>query len=788
MLNHNLLLFFRNIKKHKNSFLINTIGLASGLTCVLLIALWVNDELNVDKFHENDADLYHMMETSEYPGYIEVGETTSGHAGELLKEHMPEIELAVQVGRYPNDATLSTEDQVIRADGRYVSKDYFKIFSFPLLEGNKNKVWEEKNGIMISEKLARILFGSASNAMGKAVDFQHRRTLTVSGVFEDIPNRSSQQFDFVLSFEELAAANSYLREWGSVSTVVYFKMRPGTDISAFNKKIENFIIEQTDYRQGHRKPFLKKYSEEYLYGKYENGIQTGGRITYVKLFSIISVFILIIACINFMNLSTARASRRLKEIGVKKAAGAHRRSLIVQHLTESLAVSFIALFVSLLLVHLLLPEFNRITGKELMLSYNSSTLLWLLGITVITGLLSGSYPALYLSGFSPVDILKGKLQTFGSEVWIRRSLVITQYTISIVLIVSVLVVYKQIEFIQSKSLGYTKDQIIHFDREGKTLDFASMETFLTELEKIPGVVSASSSRTKLADEPWGVGGIEWPGKELRDATEFQHMIVYYDLLEMLDIELLEGRTFSKEFTSENTKTIFNEAAIAYMGLEDPVGKVVNFRGIPREIIGVVKDFHFSSFHENISPMIINMWPERLTKLMVKLEAGKEEETLKAITDFYQTYNPGFLFSYTFLDENYQSLYKAEKRIAVLSRYFAGLAIIISCLGLFALAAFTAERRKKEIGIRKALGQGSTQLSILLSGEFAKLVIVAVFIGLPLAYFLTSDWLSGFAYKIEIKLWYFIVAGVTALLVALLTVGTQTVRAATRNPVESLREE
>ncbi len=787
MLRHHLKLFRRNILRYKFSFFINSVGLSTALTCTILIYLWVNDELQMDKFHDNDR-IFHLKEFYEFPGRTIANQVTSGNMALLLLEEMPEVVRAVQVAKYLDNATLSKEKETVKADGHYVSKDFFKVFSFPLIKGDKNKLWADTGTMVLSETMANTLFGSPEAAMGETIDLQHKEKYTVAGVFRDISRHASEKFDFVLSYEELIPSQPNLMDWGSQSTYVYLDMQPGTDVMAFNEKIHDFIREQTGNRQTHRAPFIQKYSDEYLYGKYENGIQAGGRITYVKLFSTIALFILIIACINFMNLSTARASRRLKEIGIKKVVGANRKTLIFQYLTEAVALSFMALLLSLIYVALLLPEFNLITGKQLHISFDIGFVLSLLGIALFTGLLSGSYPALYLSGFKPIAILKGRLNASVGEVWTRKGLVIIQYTVSVVLIVSVLVVHEQIEFIQNKNLGYNKEQIIHFDREGKTMDNDHMDTFLSELKNIPGVVSASSSRNKMTNQGWGVGGFHWEGKDPNDHTQFQNMIAYYDLLEMLDIELVEGRTFSKDFASEDTKVILNEAAIAHMQLKDPVGKTINFRGMDREIIAVAKDFHFESLHEDIKPMIINLWPDRISKFMIKIAAGREKETLASLADFYQGYNPGFLFDYKFLDENYQELYQSEQRVSTLSQYFAALAIIISCLGLFGLVSFTAERRKKEIGIRKVLGGSSAHISFLLSSEFVKLVLVAIFVGLPISHLLTHNWLSGFAYNTGSNLWYFVAAGALVLVVTVFTVSTQTVLAANRNPILALKEE
>lgn len=788
MFKYHLVFYFRNIKKYKTSFFINIAGLSTALACAIMIGLWANDELLTDKFHEKDDQLFQLMEFFEMPHEKTVSEVTSGNIGPLLVQELPEVLSATQVAKYPKNATLSIEDQVIKADGHYVSEDYFKIFSFPLIQGDKNNIWGNTGSIIISETLARNLFGSSELAMGKAVDFQHEEKYVITGVFKDIPKRSSEKFDFVLSYEEKTLSQPNLMEWGSQGTNVYLTTESNINVVTFNKKINDFIREQMGYDKIPRSPFIKKYSEKYLYGAYENGIQAGGRITYVKLFLLIGLFILIIACINFMNLSTAKASRRLKEIGIKKVVGANRKTLVFQYLMEAIFMSFSALLLAFVLVYLLLPEFNQITGKPLQMTFSATSIFSLLGITLFTGLFAGSYPALFLSGFRPVSILKGSLNTSVGEAWIRKGLVVLQYTASVILIVSVLMVSSQIEYIQNKNLGYDKEHVIHFDREGELLDTGQMDTFLAELNNIPGVAMASSSRNNMTNQGWGVGGLRWEGKDPDDHTQFQNMIAYYGLIELLDIELAEGRTFSKKFSTEDTNVIFNKAAIQHMELEEPIGKMIHFRGQDREIVGVVENFHFASLHEDIKPMIINLWPERITKFMVKVEAGKEKETLLLIEELYLEHNPGFLFDYAFLDNNYQELYQAEKRVSTLSGYFAVLAILISCLGLFGLVSYMAEQKKKEIGIRKVLGASINSVIKLLTKDFVKLILIAFVIAAPIAYYFIQKWLAGFAYHIDIQWSIFIIAGSFTLIITLVTVGFQSIKSALANPVKSLRSE
>ncbi len=787
MLRHNILLFLRNIKKNKTTFSINLIGLSTGLACVLLIYLWVSDELNVDKFHANNKLLYRTLEHVSYNGDIVTWKETSGPVAKVLADEMPEViySTAVAPPEWFGKQNLSTEEKDIKALGQYVGKEYFNIFSFDLIHGDKNQVVADKNSIVISESLAMRLFNTTENLIGKVVELEHERPLQVSGVFKDIPKNSTVQFDFALAYDALLdmPAYNWVQHWGGTGPEVFMVLKEGTDIEQFKKKIANVI--KVRQEKTTRILSVVPFSDYYLYGNYENGKQAGGRIEYVRMFAIIAIIILIIACINFMNLSTARASRRQKEIGVKKAVGAIRKTLMFQFLGESIFMAFIALMVALIIVFTFLPQFNEIVGKELTLAFNGTFVLTILAITLLAGLLAGSYPALYLSSFKAVMILKGKLKSSVGEFWTRKGLVVIQFALSVVLIVSVLVVYKQIAFVQDKNLGYNKDNVVYFGIEGKVKN--GLETFLSEIKKVPGVTNASSTSHDMIGHRWSAG-IGWEGKDPQDDTQFQIAIVNYDLIETLGMEIIEGRSFSRDHASDSTTIIFNETAIDAMGLNDPIGKRVNFLGQNNIISGVIKDFHFKSLREAVEPMLLVFGPYGTNKVMVRIESGKEQETLAAISVFYEQYNPGFPLDYQFIDHNYAALYASEQRVSTLSKYFAGLAILISCLGLFGLAAYTAERRGKEISVRKVLGQTASQVVVMLSTEFVKLVLVAVLIALPIAYLMTNNWLSGFAYRIPLQFWFFLTAGLVAFFIALLTVGSQALTAANKNPVDGLRNE
>jgi len=668
-----------------------------------------------------------------------------------------------------------------------VGEDFFNIFSYPLIEGNPDKVLEDKTAIVISRELAKKLFNTDENVIGKTVEWQHKRSYQVTGLFDKVTS-SSYQFDFVLSFEDFKDTNEWVTSWGNNGPPSFLILREGSDAAAVSDKIKDFVKKKNTEGESNVTLFLKPYSERYLYGRYENGKQSGGRIEYVRLFSIIAVFILVIACINFMNLSTARASRRAKEVGIKKSIGAQRQSLIFQYISESMVTSLLSLLVAIAVVWMFLPAFNIITDKKIVLTLNDPQLLaMLLGVTVFTGLLAGSYPALFLSGFKPAAVLKGELKGSWGELWARKGLVVFQFALSVILIVSVLVIYKQIEFVQSRNLGYKKDNLISIPIEGKVE--SSLETFLTEVKRIPGVSSASSMGHDLIGRNNNTSGLEWDGKNPEDEILFENVRVNYDMLETLGVEMAEGRTFSREHSTDTSKIIFNEAAIRVMNMEDPVGKVIKlWDQYDLEIIGVVKDFNFQSLHDVVNPLFFMLDQRNTWNVMIRLEGGKEKETLKALTDFYKEYNPGFSFEYTFQDQEYAKQYAAEQRVATLSGYFAAFAILISCLGLFGLATFTAERRLKEIGIRKALGSSSTNIVMLLSGDFTRMVLLSILIGLPVSYWLLNGWLERFAFHIDLELWYFVAAGLIALLIAWLTVASQAIKAAMINPVKCLRSE
>ncbi|MDR8393694.1 ABC transporter permease [Aliifodinibius sp. S!AR15-10] len=794
MLKNYIKITFRSFRRRKGFFVINILGLSIGLACSLLIYLWINSEYQVDKFNEKDDQLFQVMKNYAEPDGINTGEDTPGRLADALANEMPEVEQSVSVfppADYTFNGILTFGDTHVKANSKFAGREFFNVFSYPLLEGNGSTVLADPTAVAISEELATKLFQSSTEVVGKTIDWEGERVhglFTVGGVFQFPPADATIQFDIVFSFNYLLDQFPQFSKWTSSGPSTYVILKENTDINNFDQKIEKFV--QTKSQESPITLFTRPYSDRYLYGKYENGVLAGGRIEYIRLFTVIGIFILIIACINFMNLATAKASHRFKEIGVKKALGAGRSTLILQYLGESLWMAFMSLLLAMLFAELFMPQFNAITGKQLTLPWNTNFLFTAVAITTITGLIAGSYPALYLSGFNPANILKGgvvsgNIQHPKAERQIRKGLVVFQFVISFVLIVSVLAGYQQMEFIQSRNLGLDKDQVIHFTAEGKLTN--NVNSFLSEIRKIPGISDASYMHGTLTGLHSGTSAVSWEGKDPDQTVDFESLGIGYDVIETLGIELKEGRGFSRDFNTEDSKVIFNETAIERMGIKDPVGKVVTLWGEEKQIIGVVKDFHFESLYEPIKPLFFQ-WTPSGENILVKIKGGKEQETLQQLADFYNEYNLGLTFDYAFLDEDYQALYVAEQRVSILSKYFAGFAILISCMGLLGLSIFTAERRQKEISIRKVLGASVIGITRLLSWNFLKLVSLASVIAVPITWYLIHEWLQRFAYRIEIGLGIFLLATGAILLIALATVSWQSIRAAVANPVESLRSE
>lgn len=790
MLKNYFTIAWRHLLKNRQFTILNIVGLSTGLACTLLIWLWVRDEMSVDRFHENNTQLFQVMENRSLSSGIITSRETSPHLAETLPAIMPEVAKATVItppSWFPRVA-LSTGNKNARGTGLFADRHFFEVFSYPLISGNAKEALANKDGMVISEQLAINLF-NRTDVIGQPITWQfvtEKRNSIITGVFKGTPANSSVQFDFLLSlglFKEMMNMQGPLSPASNGGPFhTYIVLKEGTQVAAFSEKLSAFM---KGYSNGQtRNMFLKPYGDNYLYGSYENGVQSGGRITYVRLFSLIAIFILVIACINFMNLATAKTAGRMKEIGVRKTMGAGRISLIAQYLSESFLLVLASMLLALLMVLFFLPAFNHITGKELTVQVNAGFVLTLLAITIITACLAGSYPAFYLSGFHPVAVLKGKLQSAAGVLWARKGLVVFQFTLSVIFIVAVLVVYRQIAFVQSHKTGYDKDQVLYFDAEGSV--GTGIDAFLVALKQVPGVVNASSMAGNVLGGPSNIGN-RFQKDGVDEVVPFRPFLVNYGMIETLGIEMKEGRAFSTAYGMDTARLIFNEAAIQLMGIKDPIGKVIKFDGRDREIIGVTKNFHFQSLHEAVKPLFFKLDAPGTT-VMVKINTAREKETIDQLKTFYVKYNPGSTLDYKFLDEDYQAQYVAEKRVATLSKYFAILAVIISCLGLFGLASFTAEKRRKEIGVRKVLGATVGQVIMLLSKDFLRSVSIALLIAIPLSWWMMQSWLNGFAWHIDLGVDIFLLTGVSVAILTLITVSFQAVSAAIANPVKSLDNE
>ncbi|GAB4021940.1 ABC transporter permease [Spirosoma migulaei] len=789
MLRSYIKIAWRNLWKNKTFSFINILGLALGMACSLLIMIWVQDERQMDRFHKNDSRLYRVMENQHYTGVVNTFASTPGILAENIVKDIPEIQMASQM-LWENTPLFTVGNTFEKEKGRFVQGDFLTMFSFPLKEGNPKTALKRPDGLVISQKLADKYF-KGQDPMGKTVRIDNTDDVMVTGILADMPESSSLKFDFLMSYDRWQKANKWAREWGNNGPRCYVLLAQNASVDKVNAKIKNYI--KTKNKNSNVELFLQNYGESYLYSNWDAGKQNGGRIEYVKTFSIVAIFILAIACINFMNLATARSVKRSKEVGVRKVVGAYRNSLIGQFLGESMLITLLSLVFSVLIVLLILPVFNTLTEKHLSLDFSNPTfLLLLLALAVLTGLISGSYPALFMSSLNPVVILKGALKFKSSATYFRKGLVVLQFGLSIMLILGTIVVYRQIQFIQTKNLGYDREGLLYMPLEG---DLAkNFQTFRQELEREPGIKSVTCAQSDPLEVGSSTQGVKWPGKDTTQLILFSQNAISYDYVKTMGIKLLDGRDFSPDFSTDTSNYLINEAAARKMGYKTPVGKEMTMWDKKGKIIGLMKDFHYNSLHSAIEPLILhlqrgvndttNYWGS----VLVRTQAGQTKQAVASLEASFKKFNPHFPFKYSFTDQEFANLYKAENTVSKLSSYFAFLAIFISCLGLFGLATFTAEQRTKEIGIRKVLGASVPNLIGMLSKEFILLVLLAAFIAFPLGWYFLSGWLEKYAYRINLEWWYFLVAIMSAVLIALFTVSFQSIKAALMDPVKSLRTE
>jgi len=815
MLSNYLKVAWRNIVRKKGFSFINITGLAIGMTVCLLILLFVQYELSYDSYHKNAEDLFRLERQWLSPD----GSVRGGFASlapsfvVFLEKEFPEIENAVRI--FPFETTLVSVGDIHYEEKRFyfAEEDIFDVFSIPLVKGDPKTALAEPDGLVISQSMARKYFRD-ENPVGKQMKIDQTYLLQVTGVMEDTPSNTHVYFDFLAPYLALkgirgSGERDYFhgtRNFTDNVTFAYVRFSPGTDPAAVKAKIPGFmdrVLGTRKDKDGNIVPasqgntiFLRKVTDVHLHSHTSKELEANGDIRYVNLFTIIAIFVLVIACINFMNLSTARATQRAREVGLRKVVGANRRRLMTQFLGESLVVALMAIVLALVLVVLLLPAFNAFASRNISfgLLFNPVGLLTVLGVFFLTGIASGFYPAMYLSAFRPAVILRGELTRGTRGVLMRKILVVFQFAISVALIVSVGVVYKQMRFLQNADLGFERENIVML-RADQVIK-QNWQDFKQQITGSPHILFATLSKRaptgRLLDSPGF--RTEVNGQALTSPFSMPHNRVEYDFFKTYGMEIIAGRDFSIEYpTDANKAFILNETAVRRLGLERPEDAV----GMPMStiapflsgnVIGVVKDFNYESMHHEIIPIITYIQPIQANTVSIRIASGRIREALSEAEVVWKRFNPEYPFQYEFLDDRIAEQYRNEDRMMQMFGYFSLFAIFIACLGLFGLASFTAEKRTKEIGIRKVLGATLSNIMLLLSKEFTLLVLVSNIIAWPVSYFAMQSWLNNFAYKTGIGWIVFVLAGFLTLVISLLTVSYQAIRAALTDPAVAIRYE
>jgi putative ABC transport system permease protein len=779
----------RNIKRHKVLSFINIAGLGIGLAVSLFIFLWVQDELSYDKFHKNYKDLYRVVEHWVISdGAIDHVASSCYPLGPALEDDYPEVQESLHFYTASGTLVKHGNKRFYEKEFCFADSNFFNMFSFPLLKGKKETALDDPHAVVISRSMAQKYFGN-EDPIGKMLTINAQHAFIVSGIMQDIPHNSHIKADFLCNFEFLLA-NDWSTRWVDHMYYTYLLLRPGTDLDTFNAKIKTYINDNdNDPTTIHIS--LQPLEDIHLRSSFSNdfGRTSHGKAMYVYIFSLVAVMVLLIACINFMNLATAKAANRAKEIGVRKVSGASKGHLIRQFFSESLFMSTLALLFALICTVLLLPEFNKLTGKTFDTGYifKSSMLIYFLALTLWTGLLSGSYPAFYLSSFRPSNILRGKLRKGSKSRYLRRLLVVVQFSLSIILLMGTFVIRDQLTFMQNKNLGIQKDNIIYLNMRGKLRN--NHDTFKTELVKYPGINKVAASSELPVNLTWATTGVDWEEKDPEFRIHWKIMSVDFGYLDMFGLEVIEGRGFSREITTDSQSAyIINETGAKTLGHKNVIGKRFSLWDNEGTIIGVVKDFHMSSLREKIEPLIMKVNSDWNSYVLVKVDSSHTKNILTEIEDVHRKMNPDYPFQFGFLDDEYEDIYLSEERTGILFKFFSFVAIFISCLGLFGLSTFMAEQRTKEIGIRKVFGASTLKILIPLLKDYTHWVLFANLIAWPIGFYLMDKWLARFAYRTGFSWRIFVFSGVISLAITVVTISYKSFRAAAANPIASLRYE
>jgi ABC-type antimicrobial peptide transport system permease subunit len=743
-------------------------------------------EVSYDSFHENKDRIYEAWNKVDRKGTINVWNTTPKVLARTLQKDFPEVDQVTRVN-WNSYLLFAVGDKKLKSQGIMVDSNFLQVFSFPLVKGQPQSVLQDVHSIVLTEKLAKKLFGD-EDPMGKLVRLENTDNFTVTGIIKNPPTNTRFEFEYLLSWKYLRHDGGDDEYWGNNSTRTYVMLKKNATLASINPKLSK-LRERYDKEDPEGGFFLYPISRWHLYSNFEGGKETGGLIDLIRMFAIIAAFILLIACINFMNLSTARSEKRSREVGIRKVSGALKRSLVMQFLGESVLISFFAAVLALLIVELSLPAFNQLTNKQLSIPF-SEPYFWLImaGFVLFTGMIAGSYPAFFLSSFKPVRVLKGLFVPAKTLVTPRKILVISQFAFAIFLIISTIVIRRQIQHAQERQSGYNKNNLVFHAMTGDVeKNYLLIKNELLSSGTATSVTKTSAPLTEGWSNTWGM---EWPGKDPSDKTIFDRFYADDGIVTTAGMQLVMGRDFDLDtYPTDSTAVIINESALKHMKLQQPLGAILKDNGKDWHVIGVIKDFVLQSPYYPTVPMFICGAKGWFSTVHVRFNnARPTDKNLDAMERIFKKYNPAFPFEYKFIDEAYARKFDDQKRTATLASLFAVLAIFISCLGLFGLAAYMAEARIKEIGVRKVLGASVSNIVTLLSKDFLKLVVIALLIASPVAWYIMYKWLQEFPYRISIGWWIFVAAGIIALLIALLTVCYQAIKAALGNPVRALRSE
>lgn len=787
MIKNYFLIAIRNIKKHKAYSTINIVGLAIGMACSILILLWVQDELRFDKWHSK----------SERMGRVLVRVMTNGEPYEVavnpaalgpnLQKDFPEMESVCRFKNWGEWLFLYKDGEFIQANSGAIDSTAFDIFDFKFLLGSKEKALTDPHSLVLTEDLSHRIFGD-ENPIGKVLEVKDRGVFKVVAVIADVEH-SHFDFDFLFPFQVIKEDGENIDEMGqgSYNFAIYFLLKNKNLFSSVDEKLKNSLNKFSD--ENTTELFSQKFKDIYLHSNFAYDFIFKGDITNVITFSTIAFLVLIIACINFMNLTTARSSNRAKEIGLRKVVGAKRSSVISQFLSESILMSFVSFIIALAIVGVLLPKFNELSGKELTpaMLIEPSIVLMLILIALITGILAGSYPAFFLSAFNPIKVLKGKLSNGAKSSLFRKVLVVIQFTLSVALIVSTIMISKQMRFVKNKDLGYNKNHLVHIAMNGGIRK--NFESLKQQLLQNPNIKGVTTSRVLPVYACPSTSINEWEGKDDDREMTIHFFPVGYDFFETMEISMVDGRTFSKDFSADTVNSfIINQEAAKQMGMENPVGKTMSLHGTSGYIIGVMKDFNFNNIRNKIAPLVLFMNHNQARICFVRISENNTQETLSYIEDVWKRFEPDYDFNFRFMDESLARLYRSEQRSNTLINYFSIFSIFISCLGIFGLASFMAEQKTKEIGVRKVLGADIPHVVRIFSVEFTKLVLIGNVLAYPIAVYAMNKWLSNFAYHTNLTWWIFVLAAVISFTLVLITIAYQSYKAAVKNPVLSLRYE